>query len=232
MLPGSQQHLPPAARCRAARRPAAPAAARAQQRGLADPGGAEDAHQRRLRQPRDQLGDDPLAAAEELGVGSSRTSASPLNGHSTGAAGLVRAPRSSAASWRRIIRSSSCSARLRLEPELLAQQLTRLPVDPERLGLAAGAIEREHQLRAQPLRGGAPQRSAPRARRPARRWRPSASSASIRSISASRRSSSSRFGLGLHEVDGGESASGGPRHRLAPRAGARRGAGSPRASTA
>ena len=39
----------------------------------------------------------------------------------------------------------------RLEAELLAQQLTRLPVRRQRLSLAAGTIEREHQLLAQPL---------------------------------------------------------------------------------
>ena len=39
----------------------------------------------------------------------------------------------------------------RLEPELLDQQLARAPVDLERLGLAATAVERQHQLALKPL---------------------------------------------------------------------------------
>ena len=39
----------------------------------------------------------------------------------------------------------------RSQPQLVAQQRACLAVDSERLGLAAGAIQREHQLRAQSL---------------------------------------------------------------------------------
>ena len=41
--------------------------------------------------------------------------------------------------------------RARLDPELVHQRAAGVLVGLERLGLPAGAIEREHQLRAQPL---------------------------------------------------------------------------------
>jgi hypothetical protein len=64
-----EQHLPPplAARQRArAQRGQHPGA---QQRGLAHPRGADDPGQRRLHQPRQQVGDQALAAAEKLRIG-------------------------------------------------------------------------------------------------------------------------------------------------------------------
>ena len=39
----------------------------------------------------------------------------------------------------------------RLEPELLGERAAALLVDLKRLGLATGAVEREHQLRSRPL---------------------------------------------------------------------------------
>ena len=59
--------------------------------------------------------------------------------------------RSSSSSWFRIDALEPLQRSARLETELLAQQLARLPVGLERLGLPARAVEREHQLAAQAL---------------------------------------------------------------------------------
>ena len=48
-------------------------------------------------------------------------------------------------------RVHAAQERARLEAELLDEQLPSLAVDLERLRLPAGAVEREHQLRPQPL---------------------------------------------------------------------------------
>ena len=48
-------------------------------------------------------------------------------------------------------RVHAAQQRARLEAELLDEQLPSLAVDLERLRLPAGAVEREHELRAQPL---------------------------------------------------------------------------------
>ena len=71
--------------------------------------------------------------------------------------------------------------RARLDPELLDQLVAPRAVDGERVGLAARAVEREHQLAAQPLAQRMLADERRRARRRARACRPSASSASARS---------------------------------------------------
>ena len=109
--------------------------------------------------------------------------------------GAARAPAADAELERGVLREDRALERLqrrgRLDPEALDERLPGRAVDLERLGLPAGAVEREHQLAAQPL-----------AQRMLRdeglelatsgACRPSASSASIRSSSAASRSSSSR----------------------------------------
>ena len=81
--------------------------------------------------------------------------------------------------------------RARLDPELVDEQPPGLAVDLERLGLATGAVEREHELRASRSRNGCSRTSASSSPTSSA-WRPSARSASIRRSSAARRSSSSR----------------------------------------
>ena len=151
VLPGSQQHLSPTGaagqRPRAQRREHAGA----QQRGLADSRRAEDPDQRPLGQPRDQLGHDPVAPAEEVGVRAlERGQALERAQHRPGR-------------WRRgragvevgvmaqdhVLELPQLGARG--QAELVAQQRARLPVGGERVGLAAGAVEREHELGAQAL---------------------------------------------------------------------------------
>ena len=85
-----------------------------------------------------------------------------------GSAGVGEAS-SSAGSWARIASLESTQLGARLDPDLLDQRRTRLAVGLERLGLAAGAIERQHPLRVQPLAQRMLRRSAPRARRSPRR---------------------------------------------------------------
>ncbi len=68
MLTRSQQHLSPAG---AAREPAGAQSGenpRPQQRGLSDSGRAQDSRQRPLGEPCHKFGDDPVPAAEELGI--------------------------------------------------------------------------------------------------------------------------------------------------------------------
>ena len=59
--------------------------------------------------------------------------------------------RRSERSWFRIRRSSSWSSGDGLEAELVGQVGARLLVGPQRLGLPAGAVERQHVLRAEAL---------------------------------------------------------------------------------
>ncbi len=54
-------------------------------------------------------------------------------------------------SWRRIACSSCCRPGAGLDPELVEEGCARCPVRVERLGLAARAVEREHQLRSERL---------------------------------------------------------------------------------
>ncbi len=62
------------------------------------------------------------------------------------------APRLTAnVSWRRIEAWTAAEDRARLEAELLHEYLAPCAVHLERVGLTAGAVEREHQLRPQPL---------------------------------------------------------------------------------
>ena len=66
MLAGAQQRRSPTPRSRAARRPPAPRSSPARSADdLPLPDGADDAHQRRAGEPRDHLGDQPLAAEEQ-----------------------------------------------------------------------------------------------------------------------------------------------------------------------
>ena len=106
----------------------------------------------------DQLAWRPAAASGSARRTSASTPSSPRGAISSERdglrrrrAGAARAPRSSAGSWRRIACSSCLQLLARLEPELVGELALRLAVGAERLGLPAGAIEREHQLAAQPL---------------------------------------------------------------------------------
>ena len=65
--------------------------------------------------------------------------------------GAGRDAASSVGSWSRMRRSSSRSAGARLEAQLLHQHAPTRPKDFERVGLSAGAVEREHQLAAKPF---------------------------------------------------------------------------------
>ena len=122
--------------------------------------------------------------------------------------------------------------RRRVEPELVGEREPRGPVDLERLGLPAAAVERDHQLAAQTARGAGARRPGSRARRRAWRAGPSASSASIRSSSAATRSSSSRAAARRANSSSSRSASAGPRQRASAsvRSGARAASSAPRAA--
>ena len=71
-------------------------------------------------------------------------------GRRRGAAQRVGAA-SSAGSWARIAALEALQLAARLEAELLDQRVAGAAVGVERVGLAAGAIEREHQLRVEAL---------------------------------------------------------------------------------
>ena len=71
-----------------------------------------------------------------------------------------------------LCRSSSCSPRLGSRPSSPRKKLTHLPIDLKRVRLTARPIQRQHQLRAQPLLQRVQTRPAPRALRSARRRRP------------------------------------------------------------
>ena len=58
---------------------------------------------------------------------------------------------SSAGSWARIAASEALELRARVEAEVLDQRVAGAPERVQRVGLAARAIEREHQLRVQAL---------------------------------------------------------------------------------
>ena len=102
--------------------------------------------------------------------------------------------------------------RARLEPELVDQRAPRVGVGLERLRLATAAVQREHQLRAQPLAQRVARDERAQLRRPAAAWRPSARSASTRSSSASSRSSSSASTAATANCSWARSASARPRH--------------------
>ena len=152
MLAGPQQHLPPAGAAgqRAGRERRQHA--RAQQRGLADPRRAEDAHQRPLGQPRDQLGDDPVAAAEELGVRALERG-QPLERAHHGRSGArperTRRLEPGIVVEDHVLELPQLGARG--QTQLVAQQRARLAVGGQRVGLPAGAVQGEHQLGAQSL---------------------------------------------------------------------------------
>ena len=61
-------------------------------------------------------------------------------------AGAARGGGSTAVSWLRIERSSSRELGARLEAQLVAEKLAGLTVDLERVHLATGPIQRQHQL--------------------------------------------------------------------------------------
>ena len=98
-----------------------------------------------------------------------------------------------------------------LEPELLDEAAPRLLERLERVGLAAGAVERQHQLGREAL---AQRVLAERGRKPPGQLtcRPSASSRSNRRSSAASRSSSSRAISPCANASKARSDSGGPRH--------------------
>ena len=110
---------------------------------LADPARTGERHQR----------DSDVARAPQLGaarprptsgvdeIGSLRRSAPPRRSRAARGVG----------SWTRIARSSSCSSGFGSIPELLDQQLPGRLVGGERLGLPPRPVEREDQVRAQPL---------------------------------------------------------------------------------
>ena len=172
VLPGSQQHLSPTGaagqRPRAERREHAGA----QQRGLADSGRAENPDQRPLGQPRDQLGHDPVAPAEEVGVRAlERGQALERAQHRPGRWRLGRVGfEAGVMAQDHVLELPQLGARG--QAELVAQQRARLPVGGQRVGLAAGAIEREHELGAQALLKRGLGDQAARAERPPRRRAP------------------------------------------------------------
>ena len=90
----------------------------------------------------------------------------------------------------------ACSSRLSSSPgsrpELLGELASGHPVGVQRLGLAARAVEREHQLASQPLPAAGARATSASSSPTSSAWRPPARSASIRCSSAARRSSSRR----------------------------------------
>ena len=121
-----------------------------QQRGLARPRCAEDADQAPLGEPRDELGDEPFAPEEHVGVAdvegrqalertgddrAQRDRPHPLDGR------LLQEDRA----LELLQRTTG------LQPQFLAQKATRGLVGGERVGLAPGPVERRHQLPPQAL---------------------------------------------------------------------------------
>ena len=75
----------------------------------------------------------------------------------------ARRRRSSEGSWARIAASNRRSSWPRFESELLAQDVTTLLEDAQRVGLPAGAVQREHQRAREAVRAADARRRAPRA---------------------------------------------------------------------
>ena len=97
-----------------------------------------------------------------------------------------------------------------LEAELRHERLAGIGVRLEGLGLAAGAVQREHQLRPEPLAERMARTSAVSSPTSSA-WRPQARSASIRVSSAERRSSSSSRTAAVANGSFARSESAGPR---------------------
>ena len=138
------------------------------------------------------------ASTSSAGTSAASSTSAPIRSSRDGAASTVRTrPAVGAAELERgIVRQDRALERLqrlrRLEPEAPDERLPRRAVGLERLGLAARAVEREHLLPAEALAQRVLGDERLELGRRAAAWRPSASSASIRSSSAARRSSSSR----------------------------------------
>ncbi len=151
--------------------------------------------------------------------------ARPLNGHSTGAGGADVGPRGReplVVAQDHVLELAQLGARG--QPELVAQQRARLPVGGERVGLAPGAIQRQHELRRADAPAAGPARSASRAGRSPRRRAPARARHRPAPSRRAGRSSSRRRISGCTSSNVARSASGGPRHSAEPLAQPRRGA--------
>lgn len=126
-----------------------------QQGRLADPGWAADREQGRFLESGQELVDQPLAAEEERRVGRLERG-EPLEraDERGGRLGRVGACLGRDAE-RRVLNEDGALELLHLErglePELVVEELPRAPVDVKALGLAAAAVEGEHQLRPEAL---------------------------------------------------------------------------------
>ena len=119
-------------------------------------GGVDD----RKRVRRRELGSPP-PEARTAAITAASSAPPPKRDASGAAAGAAQSPRASprrggapiSGSWLRIARSSSLELGPGVEAELAIERLARIAVGLERLGLAAGPVERQHQLRPQSFAG-------------------------------------------------------------------------------
>jgi hypothetical protein len=148
-LAGSEELLPPAFAPRQRAAAQGRQEAGAEQRRLAAARRTHDRDKPSRRKLRDELGDGPLAPEEELRVVAVVRSESLERAD----AGVARRRRRAGALQLVVLVQDRPLEPLqrsaRLETELLPQQLARLPVSLERLGLSARAVERKHELAAQ-----------------------------------------------------------------------------------
>ena len=150
VLSGPQQHLAPVRAAGERPGPQRRQHARSEQRGLADTRRADNAHQRPLGEASDQLRDGSVAPAEELGVRAVKRGQSlERTDHGLRRGRLVREPQTWIVTEDHPFELSEGWART--QPQLVAQQRARFAIGGERVGLAPGAVEREHQLGAQAL---------------------------------------------------------------------------------
>lgn len=116
---------------------------------------ADDPNEWRAGQPRDEIGDEPLAAEEVLGVGRGEGGEALERADDNALVRHGRARRSRVVLERRVLAEDRPLELLqraaRLQTELLAQQLSRAAVGGERIGLATRPVEGQHQLATQPL---------------------------------------------------------------------------------
>src|SRR2546430_16510577 len=109
-----------------------------------------DSDERAGGEPRDELGQQALAAAEVERVrGLERREALERADGGADHAGLLRKVEGWVVLEHRPLELLQRAARL--EAELVGEELARAPVDGQRVALAARAIERKHPLAAQPL---------------------------------------------------------------------------------
>ena len=137
--------------------PSARQQTRPQQGRLPAPGRPDERKERRVCKSRDELGDEPLAPAEELRVLGSN-GASPLYGQTSRSVRVRPCAAASLRSQGGVLEEDRPLELLQLdiglEPELVAEERARLPVDGESFCLPARPVEREHQLGAEPLAVG------------------------------------------------------------------------------